>query len=98
MTLRACGRVAFALALVGAGIAALPSGPAGADTPSPQVFSYAGDGVEQTYVVPAGVTSIQVRLYGGGGGDGGTCLGCGVGGTGGLVGFGASVDIDLIGS
>jgi len=46
-------------------------------------FSYTG--AEQTYVVPAGVTSLLVAVKGGAGAMGGTVVGGSVGGTGAIV-------------
>jgi hypothetical protein len=78
-----------ATALVGLGLSggARPS-PAGADPAGAETFSFVGEGIDQTYVVPDGVTSLQVELLGAEGGDGGTCgretSACGNGGRAGL--------------
>jgi hypothetical protein len=75
----------LAVALASAGLAAGATQPAGADTPSSQGYAFVGAGVTQTYVVPEGVTAVEVELFGAAGGAGGTCPGdnCGVGGQGG---------------
>jgi hypothetical protein len=46
--------------------------------------TYAYTGAEQTFVVPTGVTSVNVVAVGAAGGDGATPVGGGTGGTGGL--------------
>ncbi len=56
----------------------------GGATSTPSTYNMTGS--TQTYVVPAGVTSINVWLYGGAGGDGGSPNGTfSVGGTGGVT-------------
>ena len=82
-------RVAPLAALVtGLGSAAVALAPAAAaDVPDSGSATYASTGAEQTFVVPAGVTSINVLAVGGRGGSG--ALGSTRGG------FGASVDADL---
>jgi len=67
-------KVAAAAALATAGlVAAVPGGTAVAETGDPTVFAFVGSGVEQEYVVPAGVTQLQVQVEGAAGGMGGTC-------------------------
>src|SRR5262249_33097556 len=61
-----------------------------ATTPTTVTFDFTG--ANQSFVVPAGVTSISVEGFGAQGGNGGTCFGlalvttqeCGDGGTGGM--------------
>jgi hypothetical protein len=79
---------------VGSGTASAPPCPT---TPGGQSCTYSFTGSEQSFTVPAGVTSIHVVAQGGGGGVG-DCLSSacsGFFGSGGAAGKGAQVSADL---
>lgn len=78
------GTITVALAIVAA-MVLLGATPTSAAVPQPQTFEPVGAGVAQSYVVPAGVYSLQVTVRGGQGGPGGSAGGIfGAGGAGGL--------------
>ena len=81
---RRIGDIAFTFRL-GAALLAATGPTADASAPSSQVFRFAGKRVVQDYVVPPGVTVVDLQLFGGQGGAGGACGDiCGAGGRGGL--------------
>ena len=81
---RRVGVTAVAVGLGSAGLLAGAAPSAGAAGPATRVFGFKGTGVAQTYVVPSGVSVVQLQVFGGQGGTGGTCQSCGKGGRGGL--------------
>jgi len=89
---RSLRAASVAILAVGAasGLALISSTGAGATTPTSVTFSYTG--VEQSFTVPPGVSSISVVATGGGGGSGYSTP---AGGAGGAAALGAQVTATL---
>jgi hypothetical protein len=88
--------VALAITLGGVG-ACIGAASAGGEVSAPQVVVFTFTGGPQQFVVPPGVTSIDVTVEGGQGGHGSTCVGVNAGecGTGGDNGGGTLITAHL---